>query len=156
MSLYQKYRVREFGKDFNMKPQDVMGLLEARFGEAPANQQAVLSADQLNYLFDYLIEKNQIATLATYFQAYQGKESYADRKRRLKQEAEAKKEEAARKAKEAAEAEQRRKEEAAARKQEIWSKLEKDAVVKGIVRDNPELLEEITAKVTEKLAEKKD
>ena len=63
MSLYQKYRVREFGKDFNMKPQDVMGLLEARFGEAPANQQAVLSADQLNYLFDYLIEKNQIATL---------------------------------------------------------------------------------------------
>ena len=116
MSLYQKYRVREFGKDFNMKPQDVMGLLEARFGEAPANQQAVLSADQLNYLFDYLIEKNQIATLATYFQAYQGKESYADRKRRLKQEAEAKKEEAARKAKEAAEAEQRRKEEAAARK----------------------------------------
>ena len=37
------------------------------------------------------------------------------------------------------------------------SKLGQGAeVVKGIVRDNPELLEEITAKVTEKLAEKKD
>ena len=37
------------------------------------------------------------------------------------------------------------------------SKLGQGAeVVKGIVRDNPELLDEITAKVTEKLAEKKD
>ena len=37
------------------------------------------------------------------------------------------------------------------------SKLGQGAeAVKGIVRDNPELLEEITAKVTEKLAEKKD
>ena len=92
MSLYQKYRVRELGKDFNMKPQQVMDLLEARFGEAPANQQAVLSAAQLNYLFDYLIEKNQIPSLATYFQAYQGKEPYAVRQRRLKQEKQEKEE----------------------------------------------------------------
>jgi recombination protein RecA len=28
--------------------------------------------------------------------------------------------------------------------------------VKGIIKDNPELLDEITAKVTERLAEKKD
>ena len=125
MSSYQKYRVREFGKDFNMKPQDVMGLLETRFGAAPANQQAVLSADQLNYLFDYLIEKNQIPSLAFYFQAYQGKEPYAVKQRRIKQEKEAKAAEEAKKAAEAAakeearrkaEAEKKAAEEAAARK----------------------------------------
>ena len=102
---YQKYRVREFGKDFNMKPQEVMELLSARFGAAPANQQAVLTADQLNYLFDFLIEKHQIESLALYFQAYVGKETYAEKQRRLKEEKAAKAEETRRKAEEAAAAE---------------------------------------------------
>ena len=110
MSSYQKYRVREFGKDFNMKPQDVMGILEAHFGAAPANQQAVLSADQLSYLFDYLIQKNQIPSLALYFQSYQGKETYADKQNRLKKENEEKAAAEQRKADE----ERRKAEEAAA------------------------------------------
>ena len=119
MSSYQKYRIREIGKDFNLKPQDVMSLLEARFGEAPANQQAVLTEDQLNYLFDYLIQKNQIPSLALYFQAYQGKEPYAVKQRRAKQEREAKEAEERRKAEEAAaEDEARRQAEAAKRKAE--------------------------------------
>ncbi|MBO5248902.1 MAG: translation initiation factor IF-2 [Clostridia bacterium] len=119
MSSYQKYRIREIGKDFNLKPQDVMSLLEARFGEAPANQQAVLTEDQLNYLFDYLIQKNQIPSLALYFQAYQGKEPYAVKQRRAKQEREAKEAEERRKAEEAAaEEEARRQAEAAKRKAE--------------------------------------
>ena len=113
---YQKYRVREFGKDFNMKPQDVMGLLEARFGAAPANQQAVLTSDQLNYLFEYLIGKNQIDSLALYFQAYVGKETYAEKQRRVKEEKEAKAREERRKAEEAAAAEEARRQEEAARK----------------------------------------
>ena len=116
MSLYQKYRVREMGKDFNMKPQDIMSLLEARFGEAPANQQAVLTADQLNYLFDYFIQKNQIPSLALYFQAYQGKEPYAVKQRRAKQEKEAKEAEEHRKAEEAAAKEEARRQAEAAKK----------------------------------------
>ncbi|MBO5222510.1 MAG: translation initiation factor IF-2 [Clostridia bacterium] len=123
---YQKYRVREFGKDFNMKPQEVMDLLSARFGAAPANQQAVLTADQLNYLFDFLIEKNQIESLALYFQAYVGKETYAEKQRRLKEEKAAKAEEARRKAEEAAAAEERRRAEEAARK-----KAEEEAAKKA-------------------------
>ncbi len=116
MSLNQKYRIREMGKDFNMKPQDIISLLEARFGEAPANQQAVLTADQLNYLFDYLIEKHQIPSLALYFQAYQGKEPYAVKQRRAKQEREAKEAEERRKAEEAAAKEEARRQAEAAKK----------------------------------------
>ncbi len=112
----QKYRVREIAKDFNLKPQDITSLLEARFGEAPANQQAVLNADQLNYLFDYFIQKNQIASLAFYFQAYQGQEPYAVKKRRAMKEKEEKEAEERRKAEEAAAAEAARKAEEAARK----------------------------------------
>ena len=98
MSLFSKYRIREMGKDFDMKPQDIIALLEARFGEAPANQQAVLTEDQLNYLFEYFIQKNQIPSLAFYFQAYQGKEPYAVKQRRIKQEKEAKEAEERKKA----------------------------------------------------------
>ncbi len=116
MSLFSKYRIREMGKDFDMKPQDIIALLEARFGEAPANQQAVLTEDQLNYLFEYFIQKNQIPSLALYFQAYQGKEPYAVRHRRIKQEREAKEAEERRKAEEAAAAEAAKKAEEAAKK----------------------------------------
>ncbi len=115
--MAQKYRVREMGKDFNVKPQDIMALLEARFGEAPANQQAVLTPDQINYLFDYYIQKNQIPSLAFYFQAYQGKESYADKQRRLKKEQEEQAAEEARKAAEAAKAEEERRKAEAAKKE---------------------------------------
>jgi len=147
MSSYQKYRVREFGKDFNMKPQDVMGLLEARFGAAPANQQAVLSADQLNYLFDYLIQKNQIPSLAFYFQAYQGKESYADKQNRLKKE----KEEKAAAEQRKAEEERRKAEEAAAAEA---ARLAEEAARKKAEEEAARLAEEKAARERE-LAEKK-
>ncbi len=147
MSLYQKYRVREIGKDFNMKPQDIMSLLEARFGEAPANQQAVLTADQLNYLFDYLIEKNQIPSLAFYFQAYQGKEPYAVKQRRAKQEREAKEAEERRRAEEAAAAEEARRLEEAARK-----KAEAEAAKKAA--EEAEKKKALEAKKAEEAAKK--
>ncbi len=135
MSMAQKYRVRDMGKDFNVKPQDIMALLEAKFGEAPANQQAVLTPDQVNYLFDYYIQKNQIPSLAFYFQAYQGKESYADKQRRLKKEKEEKAAEEARKAAEAAEAEEARKAAQAAKiaaEKEAAAKAAKEAEAKKI------------------------
>ncbi len=147
MSLYQKYRVREMGKDFNMKPQDIMSLLEARFGEAPANQQAVLTADQLNYLFDYFIQKNQIPSLALYFQAYQGKEPYAVKQRRAKQEKEAKEAEEHRKAEEAAAKEEARRQAEAAKK-----KAEADAARKAA--EEAKKQKELEAKKAEAVAKK--
>ncbi len=147
MSLYQKYRIREMGKDFNMKPQDIMSLLEARFGEAPANQQAVLTADQLNYLFDYFIQKNQIPSLALYFQAYQGKEPYAVKQRRAKQEREAKEAEERKKAEEAAAKEEARRQAEAAKK-----KAEADAARKAA--EEAQKQKEMEAKKAEAAAKK--
>ncbi len=147
MSLYQKYRIREMGKDFNMKPQDIMSLLEARFGETPANQQAVLTADQLNYLFDYFIQKNQIPSLALYFQAYQGKEPYAVKQRRAKQEREAKEAEERRKAEEAAAKEEARRQAEAAKK-----KAEADAARKAA--EEAKKQQELEAKKAEAAAKK--
>ncbi len=135
MSMAQKYRVRDMGKDFNVKPQDIMALLEAKFGEAPANQQATLTPEQVNYLFDYYIQKNQIASLAFYFQAYQGKESYADKQRRLKKEKEEKAAEEARKAADAAQAEEARKAAEAAKiaaEKQAAEKAAKEAEAKKI------------------------
>ena len=147
MSLYQKYRIREMGKDFNMKPQDIMSLLEARFGEAPANQQAVLTADQLNYLFDYFIQKNQIPSLALYFQAYQGQEPYAVKQRRAKQEREAKEAEERKKAEEAAAKEEARRQAEAAKK-----KAEADAARKAA--EEAQKQKEMEAKKAEAAAKK--
>ncbi len=147
MSLFTKYRIREMGKDFNMKPQDIISLLEARFGEAPANQQAVLNDDQLNYLFEYFIQKNQIPSLAFYFQAYQGKEPYAVKQRRIKQEREAKEAEERRKAEEAAAAEAAKKAAAEAKKKAAAEAAKKAA-------EEAEKQKELEAKKAEAAAKK--
>ena len=65
MSLV-KYRLKEVATDFGMKPKDIAEIMEKYLEPAKSNTQ-VLTEDELNVIFDYLTQKNQIASLEVVF-----------------------------------------------------------------------------------------
>ena len=65
MSLV-KYKLKELATDFGMTPKDiadVMGL----FFEKPKSNAQVLTEEELNVIFDYMTQKNQISSLEVVF-----------------------------------------------------------------------------------------
>ncbi len=65
MSLV-KYKLKELATDFGMTPKDiadVMGL----FFEKPKSNAQVLTEEELNVIFDYMTQKNQISSLEVIF-----------------------------------------------------------------------------------------
>ncbi|MBO6053889.1 MAG: translation initiation factor IF-2 [Oscillospiraceae bacterium] len=66
MSTLVKYRIREVAKDFDLPVKTVMDLV-AEFYDKPKNNMQVLDEDQLNFLFDVITQRNQIASLEQVF-----------------------------------------------------------------------------------------
>lgn len=68
MGLHDKYRVHEIGKDFNIKSNDVLDILTARFGESKNTHMTALTNEELDYLFEYFTQKNASGdVVASYF-----------------------------------------------------------------------------------------
>ena len=67
MSLI-KYRIKEVAADFGMTPKEIAAIVEKYF-EKPKSNMQVLTDDQLNLIFDYLTQKNQIASIEQVFAA---------------------------------------------------------------------------------------
>jgi len=65
MSL-QKYRIGEVAKDFGMQNKVIMELVTGKYGK-PKSHQQVLTDEQLNYIFDVLTQRNQIASIEQVF-----------------------------------------------------------------------------------------
>lgn len=65
MSLI-KYRVREVAADFGMAPKDVSEAV-GKFFEKPKSNSQVLTDEELNVVFDYITQKNQIASIEQVF-----------------------------------------------------------------------------------------
>ena len=65
MSLI-KYRVREVAADFGMAPKDVSEAV-GKFFEKPKSNSQVLTDEELNGVFDYITQKNQIASIEQVF-----------------------------------------------------------------------------------------
>ncbi len=65
MSLV-KYRVKEVATDFGMTPKDIAEVM-GKFFERPKSNTQVLTEDELNVIFDYMTQTNQIASLEAVF-----------------------------------------------------------------------------------------
>ena len=67
MSLV-KYRIKEVAADFGMQSKDIMAIVE-KYYEKPKSNSQVLEDNQLNVIFDYLTQNNQIESLEQVFAA---------------------------------------------------------------------------------------
>ena len=65
MSLV-KYRVKEVATDFGMTPKDIAEVM-GKFFERPKSNTQVLTEEELNVIFDYLTQTNQISSLEAVF-----------------------------------------------------------------------------------------
>ena len=63
-----KYKLGEVAKDLNKPNKEVIELLSKYTGE-PRKSVSVLSEDELNYVFEYYTQKNQIQNINDYFTA---------------------------------------------------------------------------------------
>ena len=67
MSLV-KYKVKEVATDFGMTPKDIAEVM-GKFFERPKSNTQVLTEEELNVIFDYLTQTNQITSLEAIFAA---------------------------------------------------------------------------------------
>ena len=63
-----KYKLGEVAKDLNKPNKEVIELLSKYTGE-PRKSVSVLSEDELNYVFEYYTQKNQLQNINDYFTA---------------------------------------------------------------------------------------
>ena len=63
-----KYRLKEVAADFGMAPKDIAEVV-GKFSEKPKSNSQVLTDVELNAVFDYLTQKNQISSLEQVFAA---------------------------------------------------------------------------------------
>ncbi len=61
-----KYRVHEVAKDFEQNTKDIVALL-AQFYEEPKKSMTALEEDELNTLFEYITQNNQVENFDAYF-----------------------------------------------------------------------------------------
>ena len=61
-----KYRLKEVAADFGMTPKEISAVME-KFFEKPKSNTQVLSDDELNVVFDYITQTNQIASIEVVF-----------------------------------------------------------------------------------------
>ena len=65
MSLV-KYRLKEVATDFGVTPKDIAEVM-GKFFEKPKSNTQVLTEDELNVIFDYMTQTNQISSLEAVF-----------------------------------------------------------------------------------------
>jgi len=63
---FVKYRVKEVAADFGMTPKEISEII-GKFYEKPKSNTQVLGDNELNAVFDYITQKNQIASLDQVF-----------------------------------------------------------------------------------------
>ena len=61
-----KYKIKDLAADFGMQSKDIMKVVEMFF-EKPKSNSQVLEDDQLNVIFDYITQNNQIESIAEVF-----------------------------------------------------------------------------------------
>lgn len=66
MSSFIKYRVYEVAKDFGLSSKDISEIL-SKYATAPKNHMQVLEERELDLIFEYLTQKNQIGSIEEIF-----------------------------------------------------------------------------------------
>ena len=65
MSLV-KYRIKEVATDFGVAPKDISQIVE-KYSEKPKSPSQILTEEELNVVFDYITQHNQITSLEEVF-----------------------------------------------------------------------------------------
>ncbi len=65
--MMEKYRVHEVAKDLGVASKEILTLLNQYYPDDQRKYMAVLSDAELNLVFDYYTQKNQLASLDEYF-----------------------------------------------------------------------------------------
>ena len=63
---FVKYRLKEVAADFGVTPKEISEII-GKFYEKPKSNTQVLNAQELNVVFDYMTQKNQIKDLQQVF-----------------------------------------------------------------------------------------
>ena len=63
---FVKYRVKEVAADFGMAPKEISEII-GKYYEKPKSNTQVLSDNELNVVFDYITQKNQISDMQQIF-----------------------------------------------------------------------------------------
>ena len=88
-----KYRVHEVAKDFDQNTKDVVALL-AKFYDEPKKSMTALEEDELNTVFEYITQNNQVESFDAYFKMQEQRPvKKAEPKKAAEKPAEPKKEE---------------------------------------------------------------
>jgi translation initiation factor IF-2 len=69
-----KYKIKDVAADFGMPAKEIMQIVE-KFFEKPKSNSQVLEDDQLNVIFDYITQTNQIESLEVVFATAQAKKA---------------------------------------------------------------------------------
>ena len=59
---FVKVRVKEVAADFGVTPKEISEVI-GKFGDKPKSYSQILSDQELNVVFDYMTQKNQIKSL---------------------------------------------------------------------------------------------
>ena len=65
MSLV-KYRIKEVAADFGVAPKEISQIVE-KYSEKPKSPSQILTEEELNVVFDYMTQHNQISSLEAVF-----------------------------------------------------------------------------------------
>ena len=68
MSSLIKYRVKELAADFGVAPKEIIEIV-GKYYEKPKSNTQVLTEEELNVVFDYITQTNQIESLEVVFAA---------------------------------------------------------------------------------------
>ena len=63
---FVKYRLKEVAADFGVSPKEISDII-SKFYEKPKSNTQILSDNELNAVFDYMTQKNQIASIEQVF-----------------------------------------------------------------------------------------
>ena len=66
MSIDAKYRLKEVAADFGCPNKDITEIL-TKYSEKPKSPTQVLTGEELNIVFDYMTQNNQISSLEVVF-----------------------------------------------------------------------------------------
>ena len=66
MSMINKYRVHEVAKDFNSNSKAISTIL-TEYATTPKNHMQVLTEEELDIIFEYLTQHNQVQSIAEVF-----------------------------------------------------------------------------------------
>ena len=155
MSL-EKYRLRDLAADFGMQPKQIAQIME-QFFEKPKSNTQVLTEEELNVIFDYITQENQIESLEVVFAMAEQKAKEAPKAEQPKEEpkteqpkAEAKKEQPKKEEKPAV-SQQPKKEEKPQKPAEPERKRERRVVDTSAVQVNTDRFRDVDNLVSERV-----